>query len=81
MRTKFITTGRIIVASICGLFQFMLVTGGVVYWTKFAHASFPEVGFLKGRAGSLAAMVGLLSLVWPMYVFAAAKRTFTENQK
>jgi ABC-type multidrug transport system fused ATPase/permease subunit len=81
MRTKFITTGRIIAASICGICQFMLIIGGVFYWKKFAQDYFPETEFLKGNIGSIAALLGLLSLVWPMYVFAAAKRSFTESKK
>jgi ABC-type multidrug transport system fused ATPase/permease subunit len=81
MRTQFITTGRIIAASICGIFQFMLVLGGVLYWKKFAQDYFPDSEFLKGRVGGIAAMVGLFSLVWPMYVFAAAKKSFKASQK
>ncbi len=81
MRTKFIIAGRIVAASICGICQFMLIMGGVFYWRKFALDYFPDAEFLKGRIGSIAAMLGLVSLMWPFYVFAAAKKSYTENQK
>jgi hypothetical protein len=79
MRTRFVTFGRMIVASICGIIQFMLVIGGMMYWQKFARDCYPDVEFLRGNWGGIAAMLGLLSLLWPMYVFGVAKATFDKN--
>jgi hypothetical protein len=76
MKTKFITTSRIIAASICGICQFMLVIGGVIYWTKFAQDNFPDAEFIKSAGRYLGGILALLSLLWPIYVFSVAQRSF-----
>ena len=81
MSFRIFTIGRIVAASICGVVQFMVVIGGVIYWQKFIQDHFPNVEFLSGNWGAIAAMIGLLSLLWPVYVFVAAKAEFDKKTK
>ncbi|MBI5685461.1 MAG: hypothetical protein HZC54_10290 [Verrucomicrobia bacterium] len=61
------TVVRVIVMSIAGAAQLMLVIGGCIFYRDLLSASFPAVRHL----GWIAALVALLSLVWPIYIFAA----------
>lgn len=79
MRTRFVTTGRLVIASFAGTAQFFLVMGGAIYWIEFLHAVFPEPSFWHKAGGFFVPTAGLISLLWPFYVFGAARRSFEAN--
>jgi hypothetical protein len=81
MNFRLFSIGRILAASICGVIQFMVVIGGVAYWKNFAQHHFPDLEVLSGNWGAVGAMIGLLSLLWPVYVFVAAKIEFNKQIK
>ena len=58
---------RVSVLTIAGTAQLMLVIGGCIFYRDLLAPSFPAVQHL----GWIAALVALLSLVWPIYIFAA----------
>lgn len=76
MRTKFVTTGRIVVAAVAGTLQFFLVTGGVIYWRNSFVDYLPDSALAHETGKFIFMGAGLASLLWPMYVFGAAKRSY-----
>ena len=64
------TVMRVSVMSIAGTAQFMLVVGGCIFYRDLLAASFPAARYL----GAIAALVGFVSLFWPIYAFMAMPR-------
>jgi hypothetical protein len=58
---------RVSVLTIAGTAHLMLVFGGCIFYRDLLAPSFPAVRHL----GWMAALVSLMSLVWPIYIFAA----------
>lgn len=62
-----------------GTVQVFLLVGGVKFWTGYLLHDLPGASYWHVVAKGIGVFVFMLSLLWPLYVFGMAKRSFEDN--